>query len=185
MLHPHYYIGVYRRQATAQEMVQRLIERDFPMDRVSLLAKAGSVGDDVLGVYHPDVAERMKVWGEKGAFWGGIWGLLAGASGMILIPGLGAIAVAGPIVNTLLASVASATLTGGALAAAGALSQISVIIHRLGIPHQRLEELHQDIIDGKFLLVVQGSDRELLPYRDLLAVMAEKFFDLPNHQMQA
>lgn len=174
----HYMVAVYRRQATAQEILQRLIEKDFPMDRISLLGKTGAVGDDVLGVYYPMVGERMKAWGEQGAFWGAIWGLLASASGLFVFPGLGAIAAVGPIVELLAASLAGASLTGGALAAAGALSQISVALHRLGIPHEKLEELHQDIMTGKTLIILQGHADELQPFQNLLNTMAEKIFDL-------
>lgn len=178
MYDTHYIVAVYRRQATAQEILQRLVDKDFPMDRISLLGKAGAVGDDVLGVYYPKLGERMKAWGEQGAFWGAIWGLLASASGLFVFPGLGAIAAVGPIVQLLVASLAGAGLTGGALAAAGALSQISVILHRIGIPHEKLEELHQDILTGKTLIILQGHADELQPYQKLLTTMAEKVFDL-------
>lgn len=185
LLHPDYYIAVYRRQATAETIIKRLIDDDFPMDRVSLLGPASVLGDDILGVYHPHVTERMKVWGEQGALWGGIWGLIAGAAGVFLLPGLGPIAAAGPLAQMLLGGLASATLTGGTLAAAGALSQLSVIIHRLGIPHEQLDALHQDILNDKYLLILQGQGHELLPYHDLVTANAEKFFDLANGHWQA
>ncbi len=48
-----------------------------------------SAGDDPLGIYYTGVGDRMKGWGALGAFCGALWGLLAGAAGMFVIPGLG------------------------------------------------------------------------------------------------
>lgn len=39
-------------------------------------------------------------WGGTGAFWGGIWGLLL-TPAIFLLPGLGVLGMAGPLVATL------------------------------------------------------------------------------------
>ncbi|MGA7979617.1 MAG: hypothetical protein WCA32_05235 [Chromatiaceae bacterium] len=36
----------------AEAALREIIERDFPLDRISLLGKASASGDDPLGVYH-------------------------------------------------------------------------------------------------------------------------------------
>jgi hypothetical protein len=43
-----------------------------------------------------NTGDRMKYWGKVGAFWGGFWALLFG-SAMFVIPELGPILVAGPL----------------------------------------------------------------------------------------
>ena len=88
-------VGMYTNQARAQQLVEKLIQEDFPMDRISLLSRVGGAGDDMLGVTYHDTGERMKAWGKHGAFWGAVWGLLASASGMFVLPGLGPLLVAG------------------------------------------------------------------------------------------
>lgn len=102
-----------------------------------------------------------------------------------MLPGLGAIAAAGPLGQMLIGALASATLSGGTLAAAGAVSQLSVIVHRLGISHAQLDALHQDILEGKYLLILQGHAHEMMGYRDLMKANAEKFFELPEGRWQA
>ncbi|MGA7799987.1 MAG: hypothetical protein WCC36_04175, partial [Gammaproteobacteria bacterium] len=108
-------VAVFRAHDAAARAVERLIERDFPMDGISLLGREESAGDDVLGVYYHGVGERMKAWAGQGAFWGGLWGLLASAAGMFVIPGLGTIFAVGPVVEAIAAAAAGAAVAGGAM----------------------------------------------------------------------
>ena len=78
----HLLVALFPTQREAKKAVERLIDRDFPMDMLSVLGKVESAGDDLLGIYDTDVGNRMKGWGA-------LWGLLAGAAGMFVIPGLG------------------------------------------------------------------------------------------------
>ena len=70
--------------------------------------------------------DRMKHWGGLGAFWGGLWGLLFGA-GLFLIPGIGPVLVAGPILAALVGALESALVVGG-------LSALTAGLVSLGIP---------------------------------------------------
>ncbi len=145
----------YRDQDTAQRAVERLIEREFPMDSLSVLGRAAASGDDPLGVYYAGVGERVKAWGAHGALWGGLWGLLAGAAGTFVVPGVGAVLAAGPVVEAIAAGLAGATLTGGAMAGAAALSQVAVALHRMGVPPERLAALHAAIEQGRYLVLLR------------------------------
>ena len=100
---------------SATRVVEQLIEHDFPMDQVSLLHRAGGHGDDFLGISYGDEAERIRVWSEQGALWGSLAGLLAGASGLLIVPGVGALLA----------------------------TRLGIALHRLGIPEQKLDLLHQ------------------------------------------
>ena len=181
--HPHLLISTYERQEAAQRAVRRVVDMDFPMDRISLLGKAFAKGDDVLGIYYPRIGERMKAWGGQGAVWAGLWGLLAGASGMFLIPGLGPIMAAGPVVEAIAGALAGASIGGGTMAAAAALSQIAVALHRLGVPREALEHLEQAIHDGHFVLVLQGTAAELGPCRELVRPGATTLAEFPGAQL--
>ncbi len=90
-----------------------MIDQNYQMDLISVLGRIHAVGDDPLGIYNLNVGERMKAWGEYGAFWGGLWGMLAGAAGFFIIPGVGPIAAAGYIVEA---------LAGGAVIGAGSMA---------------------------------------------------------------
>jgi hypothetical protein len=152
-------IGVFNDEKKATNLVEKLVAEDFPQDRISLLHKSGGSGDDMLGITFTDTSERMKVWGEHGAFWGVVWGLLAGASGLFVVPGVGPLLAVGPIVDALAAAVAGATLAGGAMAGAAALTQLAAALHRVGIPGESLQEIHQAIEKGAFVVILHcGPD---------------------------
>jgi uncharacterized membrane protein len=44
------------------------------------------------------MGDRMKYWGKAGAVWGSVWGLLVGAA-FFVIPGVGPVLVAGPVIS--------------------------------------------------------------------------------------
>ncbi|HFD79043.1 MAG TPA: hypothetical protein ENK05_01460 [Gammaproteobacteria bacterium] len=147
--------AVFADKERAQAVVEELVEKDFPMDQVSLLHHAGGSGDDFLGLTYENEKERLSVWGEHGALWGAIGGLLAGATGLIVVPGLGALMVAGPLVEAIIGAATGA----GLMAGAAAVTHLTTALHRAGIPEEKLEELHQAVMDGKTLLILH-CDRD-------------------------
>jgi hypothetical protein len=153
-------VALFDRQPEAERAVRLLIERGFPMDMLSILGKGQSSGDDPLGLYYSSVGDRMKGWGSMGAFWGGLWGLLAGAAGLFVIPGIGPVLAAGPVVEAIAAAVAGAGLGGGAMAGAAAASQLSVAMHRSGVPEEKLEALHDAIEQGHYLVMLRLDEEE-------------------------
>ena len=130
------------------------------MDQISLLSRAGGAGDDMLGVTYHDTGERMKAWGKQGAFWGAIWGLLAGASGMFVLPGLGPLLVAGPIVEALGAAIAGAAVAGGTMAGAAAVSHLASALHRMGIPEAELAQIEAAIHAGQYVVILHCAPEE-------------------------
>ena len=152
-------VAVYSDLDNAQSVVKRLLDLDCQMDLISVLGRMRAVGDDSLGIYHLDVGERMKAWGKQGVLWGGLWGFLVGA-GLFMIPGVGAVAAAGYIVEA---------IVGGAAVGAAALSQLAVAFHRAGIPEEKIQALHQAIEDGHYLLMVRGAESEVGKWKAVLA----------------
>ena len=140
---------------SARALVERLIEEDFPMDQISILHRAGGEGDDFLGIAYNDERERIKVWGKYGALWGAVGGLLVGASGLLLIPGVGPLLVAGPLLDM----IAGATIGTGVMAGAAVVTRLTIALRRMGMPEDKLELLHQAIMDGKTVLILHcGAD---------------------------
>jgi hypothetical protein len=153
-------VALFAREKDAETALRRLTEADFPMDMISLLGHGQSSGDDLLGLYYPSAGERMRGWGRAGAIWGGLWGLLSGAAGMFLVPGVGPVLAAGPIVEALVGGLAGAGLTGGVMAGAAAVTQVSVALHRSGVPEDRLESMHQALLAGDCLLMLRSAAAE-------------------------
>ncbi len=164
----------------AREAVEALIERDYPMDMISVLGRPAAVGDDPLGIYYHTSGERIRGWGKLGAFWGGIWGLLAGAAGLFVVPGLGAVAAAGPVVDALAGAAAGAAGGGGVMAGAGALSHLTTAMHRSGVAEEELERLHTAIENGEYVLMLRCRHDECDRYRPLVTQAgADEVLDHP------
>lgn len=173
-------VGVYANQARAQQLVEKLIDEDYPMDRISLLSRAGGAGDDMLGVTYHDTAERMKVWGKHGAFWGAVWGLLASATGMFVLPGLGPLLVAGPIVEAFSAAIAGAAVAGGTMAGAAAVSHLASALHRIGIPEDQLQQIEAAIEAGQYVVILHCAPDEAEKMAHTLGwTGAEPIYQLP------
>jgi len=153
-------IGVYDHEDKATQVVEKLVQQDFPPDRLSLLHKNGGLGDDMLGLAYTSGEERIKAWGEQGALWGGLWGLLAGATGMFVIPGFGALLAAGPIVEAIGGAIAGSALGGGTMAGAAALTQLGSALHATGIPEKELQEIHDHINAGQVVVILHCAPEE-------------------------
>ncbi len=147
-------IGVFEREQQAEALVERLIGDDFPADRISVLHKGGGQGDDMLGISFDSGGERVRTWTEQGALWGGLLGLLAGASGLFVLPGLGPLLAAGPVVEMIGGAVAGTLLGSGAMAGAAALTQLATALHHIGIPEEQVRQLHQWIEQGRVVVIL-------------------------------
>lgn len=170
-------VAVYRNEIEAKDVLKRLMDMNCPMDMISVLGQIHASGDDTLGIYHLNIGERIQAWGKYGAFWGGLWGVLVGAAGLFIIPGLGPVAAAGFIVETLVTGVAVGV---SAIAGAATLSQLAITFHRIGIPEETIFTLHQAIQDGKYVLLLRGTELELTQWRGILeSVNPLKIDDFP------
>jgi len=88
-------VAVYRTHTEADQAVKELQEGGVDMHKLSIVGKGYHTDEHAVGYYN--TGDRMKYWGKIGAFWGGFWGMLFG-SAFFLIPGLGPILAAGPVV---------------------------------------------------------------------------------------
>ena len=174
-------VAVYPDEEKAKAVVKRLIDKNYQMDLISVLGRIHPMGDDSLGIYTPNATERMKAWGKKGVVWGGLWGMLAGAAGLFLIPGIGAVAAAGYIVE----AIAGGAIVGaGAMAGTAALSQLAIAFHRAGIPEGTIQALHKAVEDGKYVLMLRAAESELPQWRgELEAGNPLEIHDLPYSRL--
>src|ERR1035441_9071091 len=109
-------VAVYETHGQAEEAVKELQRSGCDMKKLSIVGRDYHTDEDVVGYYN--AGDRMKHWGKMGAFWGGIWGWLLGA-GFFLIPGIGPLVMAGPVVGWLVGALEGAVVVGG-LSALGA-----------------------------------------------------------------
>ncbi len=147
-------IGIYSIEEKALKTIEKLIKEEFPADRLSLLRKAGGTGDDMLGLAYTNTKERVKAWGKHGVVWGALWGMLAGATGLFVLPGIGPLLAAGPVVEALGGAIAAAATTGSVMAGAAALTQLASALHRIGIPTSAIEQIHSAIETDHYIVIL-------------------------------
>ena len=82
----------------AEKALQSLGKSGFDMHKLSLVGKGFHTEEHPMGFY--STGDKIRAWGAKGAFWGGIWGFLL-APAVFFLPGIGLIAMAGPLVAAL------------------------------------------------------------------------------------
>jgi hypothetical protein len=75
--------------------VRALHRGGVDMRQRSIVSKGQETEDAVIGFYTAE--DRMKAWGKHSAVWGALWSLMFG-SAFFLIPGIGPLLAAGPIV---------------------------------------------------------------------------------------
>ncbi|HEY9825568.1 MAG TPA: signal transduction histidine kinase (STHK), LytS [Stenomitos sp.] len=179
MHHTHSYaqrgVGIFDVESDAERALTELRNTGFPMDRVSLIAQ--NTNDrhthdrhlhsetsnaphrrDLAETTHAD--EGAKVGSATGGVVGGLTGLLVGV-GTLAIPGVGPIMLAGAAATAL-----ATTLAGGAIgAAAGGLLGGLV---GLGIPEERARAYSEHVATGKYLIVVDGTEHDILAAEPIL-----------------
>jgi hypothetical protein len=154
----HSVVGVYDTHTLAESAVRELQRGGFDMQRLSIIGKGYQTEERPMGFY--TTGDRMKSWGGIGAFWGGLWGLLFG-SAFFWIPGIGPLAVAGPIVHLMASALEGAVLVGGVSALGAALAG-------LGLSKEQIIKYEQDLKADRYLLFVHGSKEDADAARALL-----------------
>ncbi len=71
-------VAIYDTHTDADRPVKELQRGGVDMHKLSIVGKGYHTDEQVVGYYN--AGDRMKYWGEVGAFWGGFWGLLFGSA---------------------------------------------------------------------------------------------------------
>jgi uncharacterized membrane protein len=157
MLETNSVVAIYETHSQAEEAVKELQRSGFDMKKMSIVGKDYHTDEHVVGYYN--TGDRMKYWGKLGAFWGGLWGMLFGA--FFIIPGLGPILVAGPLVAWIVGALEGAVVVGG-------LSALGAGLYSIGIPKDSVVKYEAALKSDKFLLLAHGTADEVAKARDIL-----------------
>jgi hypothetical protein len=144
-------VAIYNTHSQAEEAVKALQQGGFNMRQLSIVGRDYHTEDQVVGYYN--TGDRMKAWGKIGAFWGGLWGFLVGAA-FFVIPGIGPIAVAGPLVSWIVGALEGAVVVGG-------LSALGAALVSIGIPRDSVIKYEHALKAEKFLVVAHGTQEEI------------------------
>jgi len=151
-------VAVYHTHTDADRAVKELQRGGIDMHKLSIVGKGYHTDEKVVGYYN--IGDRMKYWGEVGAFWGGFWGLLFG-SALFMIPGLGPILVAGPLVAWIVAGLEGAVEVG-------ALGALGAGLFSIGIPKDSIVKYQTALTTDQFLLIAHGTAEEVAKARDII-----------------
>lgn len=148
-------VVIYETHELADQAVKVLQQAGFEMKNISVIGKGLSTEEHPTGYY--SLGTQMKVFGGIGASWGALWGgflgLLYGA-GFFLIPGLGPILAAGPLVAILVG-----VLEGGV--AVGGITALGVALVNIGVPQHRVAQYEAAVKAGQYVVVIHGSGEEI------------------------
>jgi hypothetical protein len=143
-------VRVFATHTDAEQAIRAIAKSGFDMTKLSLIGKGYHTEEYPIGFY--TTGDRIKAWGSTGAFWGGIWGLLF-APAVFFLPGLGLVALVGPIVTALIGALEGAVMVGGVSAIGAALTTI-------GVSKPDAVKYERALKSDKFVLLVHGSVEE-------------------------
>ncbi|MDD2723019.1 MAG: DUF1269 domain-containing protein [Methylovulum sp.] len=154
-------ISIFNSHIEAEEAVKALHKQGFDMENLSIIGKGYQTEEHPVGFYTK--GDRIKTWGSVGAIWGGIWGLLF-APAVFFIPGVGLVALAGPIVTSLVAAMESSVIMAG-------LSALGAALFSMGMKEDEIIKYEKALIADKFVLILHGTEEETAQARQLLNTM--------------
>ena len=155
---PDSVVAVFSDHPAAETAIKNLTAAGFDMKNLSLVGKGYHTEEKVLGFYN--VGDRIKVWGSRGAFWGGFWGLFFGGV-LLTIPVIGHVIILGSLATTVISVVEGALVVGG-------LSGFGAALYSLSIPSDSLIEYESAIKADGFLVMAHGSAAEIARAKTIL-----------------
>jgi uncharacterized membrane protein len=151
-------VAIYPTHTEADQAVKELQRSGIDMHTLSIVGKGYHTDEHAVGYYN--AGDRMKYWGKVGAFWGGFWGLLFG-SAFFMIPGLGPILAAGPIVGWIVAGLEGAVEVG-------ALGALGAGLYSIGIPKDSIVKYEAALKTDQFVLIAHGTAAEVAKAKDII-----------------
>jgi len=144
-------VYVYKTHIDAENALRTLSLSGFNMKQLSVVGRGYHTEEHPIGFYTR--GDRIRTWGRYGIFWGAIWGLLFSPA-VFVLPGIGVLPMAGPVVAALVGALEGAVLGGGFSALGSALLE-------LGVHQDSVIKYEVAIKADQFLLMVHGSDEEI------------------------
>ena len=152
-------VAVFVDHAAAEAAVKQLTAGGFAMKQLSVVGKGYHSEEKVVGFYN--AGDRIKFWGKRGAFWGGLWGLFFGGL-FLTIPVVGHVVVLGYLAAVAIGAVENAIMLGG-------LSALGAALYSIGIPKDSVIQYEAAVKADDFLVMAHGTAEEIARAKSLLA----------------
>ena len=144
-------VAVFPGHDAAEAAVKTLTAAGVALKSISIVGKGYHTEEKVLGFYN--MGDRVRFWGSRGAFWGGLWGLFFG--GMFLT-----LPVTGPVVLVGYVATAAVSMVEGALMVGG-LSALGAALAGIGIPRDSVLQYETAVAADGFLVMAHGTASEM------------------------
>ena len=153
-------VAVFDSHEKALEAIKLLNDREFPMDKVSILGQAELMDDHI----HVQSLDALKTApGLLGVGAGTVLGLLTGI-GAFAIPGFGFLYGAGALVG-IIGGFDIGLVSGGL---------ISLLVN-VGVQEDEVVQVEQHLKEGKFLVIVNGSTEQIEKAKVILSESGSPF----------
>ncbi len=152
-------IAVLPDHAAAEAAIKKLAQAGFDLKSLSVVGKGYRTEDRVVGFYN--FADRITLWGSRGAFWGGLWGLFF--SGVFVAsPVVGPVVVLGFLAGMAISALEGALIVGG-------LSALGAGLYSIGIPEDSILVYESEVTSDAFLVMVHGASEDVAYAKTILA----------------
>jgi hypothetical protein len=152
-------VAVFDDHRSAELAIRKLADSHFDMKQLSIVGQGYHTDEQVVGFYN--TGDRVKFWGKRGAFWGGLWGLFFGGMFM-MVPAIGQIMVLGYLAAVIASAVEGAVVVGG-------LSALGAALYSIGVPKDSVVQYETDLKADHFLVTAHGTTDERARARSILS----------------
>jgi hypothetical protein len=164
-------VAVFADHNAAEAAVKKLTAAGFEMKALSVVGKGFHTEEKVVGFYN--IGDRVKFWGVRGAFWGGLWGLFFGGL-FLTIPVVGHVVVLGYLAATVIAGVENAVLVGG-------LSALGAALYSIGVPKDSVIKYEAAVKADSFLVTAHGTAEEMARAKAVLTATNPSSLDVHSN----
>jgi hypothetical protein len=147
MKNPEAVVAVFADHAAAEVAIKKLGLAGFDITHLSVIGKGYHTSEQIVGFYNQ--GDRIRLWGTRGAFWGGLWSLFFGGV-FLTVPIVGPVVVLGYLATVTVAALEGAILVGG-------VSAIAAGLYGLGIPRDSVLEYETAIEADSFLVMAHDT----------------------------
>jgi hypothetical protein len=161
-------IAVFADHNAAETGVKKLAAAGFEMKNLSIVGKGYETDEKVVGFYN--AGNRIKFWGTRGAFWGGLWGLFFGGL-FLTIPVVGHVVVLGYLAAIAIYGIENAIVVGG-------LSALGAALYSIGVPKDSVIQYETALKADSFLVMAHGTADEVARAKAILSTLKPSRLDV-------
>jgi hypothetical protein len=151
-------VVIYGSRRQAESAVRELQSSDFDMKNLSIVVKDYRTVENIYG--DGDLGDRTMSSEFQDIISNDLWNTLFG-SWFFMVPGIGPLLVAGPLVAEISDELEDAALESG-------YSTLGAALLSIGIPKDSIMLYEENVKDGKLLLVLHGTPWEVELARERL-----------------